>query len=98
MGGDETIPNVPVRAVVSPRQGDATARIQAAIDHIASLPADQHGIRGAVLLAKGRFDVGGGLRITASGVILRGSGAGEDGTTLFAAGHDRRTLITIAGK
>ena len=51
VGGDETIPDVPVRVVVSPRQGDATARIQAAIDFVAALPAsDDRGIRGAVLL------------------------------------------------
>ncbi|MEO6434804.1 MAG: DUF6298 domain-containing protein [Tepidisphaeraceae bacterium] len=101
-GGDETIPNVPIRVVVPPMNGDATARIQAAIDHVTTLSPDEHGVRGAVLLQKGRYEVTGGLRIAASGVVLRGSGAGksggEGGTVLFAAGHDRRTLITIAGK
>src|SRR5688500_5058133 len=95
MGGDAEIPNVPVRVVVPHKDGDATARIQAAIEHVASQPADQ---RGAVLLAKGRFDVSGSLKLAAGGVVLRGSGAGEDGTTIVATGHGRRTLITIAGK
>ena len=94
-GGNAEIPNVPVRVVVPHKDGDATARIQAAIDHVASLPADQ---RGAVLLARGRFDVAGALKIGATGVVLRGSGAGEGGTTILATGNDRRTLITIAGK
>ena len=95
MAGDTEIPKVPVRVVVPHKDGDATARIQAAIDHVASLPGDD---RGAVLLGKGRFEVGGALRITAPGVVLRGSGAGEGGTVVVATGHDRRTLITIAGK
>ena len=97
LGGDEPIPNVPIRVVVTPKPGDATARIQAAIDYVGSLPAvDDRGIRGAVLLNEGTYEVAGGLRIGASGVVLRGSGVRK--TTLIAAGHDRRTLITIAGK
>ena len=48
---------------------------------------------GAVLLQRGRFKVDGGLLIKTSGVVLRGSGMGEEGTVLFAAGTDRRTLV-----
>ncbi|MGB7156797.1 MAG: DUF6298 domain-containing protein [Tepidisphaeraceae bacterium] len=100
MGGDVEIPIAPVRIVVPPKDGDATVRIQTAIDHVASLPVDERGIRGAVLLQRGRYDVAGALRINVAGVVLRGSGigAGENGTTIVATGHDRRTLITIAGK
>ncbi len=94
-GGDASIPDVPVRIVVSPVPGDDTARIQAAIDYVASLSPDQ---RGAVLLLPGRFDIAGEIKITASGVVLRGSGSGEEGTELVATGYDRRTLITVAGK
>jgi len=93
--GDAEIPHVPVRVVVPYKEGDATGRIQAALDHVASLPADQ---RGAVLLDKGRHQVAGSLRLNASGVVLRGSGMGEGGTVIVATGHDRRTLIQIAGK
>jgi hypothetical protein len=98
MGGGVDIPNAPVRVVVPRADGDQTSRIQAALDHVASLQPDDKGIRGAVLLQKGRYDVGGQLKITASGVVLRGSGAGEHGTLLMATGHDRRTLVAIAGK
>src|SRR5690242_871960 len=49
-GGDKEIPDVPVRVVVSPIDGDETARIQKAIDYVSSLPLDTNGIRGAVLL------------------------------------------------
>lgn len=93
-GGDTPIPQVPVRVVVSPVAGDNTQRIQRAIDYVAALPADQ---RGAVLLGKGRFEIAGALKLSASGVVLRGSGAGPEGSTLVATGLDRRTLITIAG-
>ncbi|WP_428937374.1 DUF6298 domain-containing protein [Fontivita pretiosa] len=89
--GEQPIPNVPVRVVVSAVEGDNTARIQAAIDYVSSLPADQ---RGAVLLAKGRYEIAGALKIAASNVVLRGSGPQ---TLLVASGTDRRTLITIAG-
>ena len=97
-GGDKQIPDAPVRVVVAPVKGDETTRIQKAIDYVASLPADTNGIRGAVLLLKGRHEVSGGLVIVNSGVVLRGQGAGEDGTMLVATGLDRRTLIRILGR
>lgn len=97
MGGDEPIPDVPVRVVVSPIPGNNTDRIHSAIDYVAGLPADARGLRGAVLLSKGRYEIYGNLKMSASGVVLRGQGMGDDGTILFAAGLDRRTLIRIAG-
>lgn len=93
--GAAEIPAVPVRVHVKPVEGDNTQRIQAAINHVASLPENQ---RGAVLLAPGRFEVAGSLSIHASGVVLRGSGAGKDGTFLIATGVDRRALIVVSGK
>jgi len=97
-GGDKEIPTAPACVIVSPVKGDETARIQKAIDYAASRPADANGLRGAVLLLKGRHEVLGGLQITNSGVVLRGQGMGEDGTILVAAGEDRRTLISIVGR
>ena len=96
-GGENPIPDVPVRIVVPLKAGDAGLRIQSALDYVGSLPADKQGIRGAVLLEKGTYEVTGSLIIRKSGVILRGSGMGEDGTVLVGTGHDRRTLIRIAG-
>ncbi|MDP4208622.1 MAG: DUF6298 domain-containing protein [Bacteroidota bacterium] len=92
------IPNVPVKVVVPVSKGDATVRIQAALDYVASLAADKDGFRGAVLLEKGTYEVSGQLKITASGVILRGSGMSENGTIVLGTGVDRQTLITISGK
>jgi len=96
-GGDDPIPTVPIRITVPQKDGDATLRIQAALDYVGKLPADAKGIRGAVLLEKGVYEVDGSLLINHSGVVLRGSGMGEEGTILRATGHDRRTLIRIAG-
>jgi len=98
MASNEPIPDVAVKVVVPVKPGDATLRIQSAIDYVASLPADKHGIRGAVLLNKGTYQVNGNLHINASGVVIRGSGMGDNGTVLLAAGTDRATFIKIAGK
>jgi Family of unknown function (DUF6298) len=97
-GGGVAIPDAPVRVVIPPAGGDSGPYIQAAIDYVSALPADDQGIRGAVLLLAGRHEVAGGLRLTAGGVVLRGQGQGPDGTALVAAGTDRRTLIRVLGK
>lgn len=93
---NKQIPTAPVRVTVTPVKGDATARIQQAIDYASALAPDADGLRGAVLLLKGRHEVLGGLIITNTGVVLRGQGVNE--TTLVAAGLDRRTLIRVFGK
>jgi len=94
---EQTIPNVEVKIVVPVTKGDATLRIQSALDYVASLPVDANGCRGAVLLQKGTYEVYGQLRITASGVVLRGSGMNENGTILIGAGTGRLALIKITG-
>ncbi len=96
-GGGQPIPAAPVRVVVVATPGDNTARIQRAIDYVGGLEPDASGMRGAVLLLKGRHEILGGLTIANSGVVLRGQGMGADGTVLVAAGQDRRTVIRIAG-
>lgn len=98
MAGEQPIPTVDSKVTVPARPGDATRRIQAAIDYVASLPIDKNGFRGAVLLEKGVFEVAGSLRITASGVVLRGSGMADGGTKLIGTGYSRENLITIIGK
>ncbi|HEY4789326.1 MAG TPA: hypothetical protein VIH57_24920, partial [Bacteroidales bacterium] len=77
MASDQPIPDVPVRIVVPLTKGDATVRIQAAIDYVGTLQPDKNGIRGAVLLEKGAYEVDGSLKINTSGVVLRGSGMDE---------------------
>ncbi len=96
MASEKPIPTVPVKVIVPVSKGDATLRIQAALDYVASLPVDANGFRGAVLLQKGTYEVLGQLRITASGIVLRGSGVNE--TTITGAGTGRLALIKIVGK
>ncbi len=95
--GRSELPDVPIRIVVEPADGDDGGRIQRAIDDIAGRSPDTAGFRGTILLGPGEFQVSGQLRIAASGVVLRGSGFGEGGSTIIATGTDRRTLIRIAG-
>lgn len=96
MASEKPIPLVPVKVIVPVSKGDATLRIQSALDHVASLPEDANGFRGAVLLQKGVYEVAGQLRITASGVVLRGSGV--NATTINGAGTGRSALIKIIGR
>jgi hypothetical protein len=96
-GADREPPGVPVRAVVSPGDGDDGARIQAAIDRVSKLPMVADGFRGAVLLTPGEYEIGGQIQIATSGTVLRGSGAGSGGAALVATGVDRRTLVRIEG-
>jgi len=65
-----------------PKGADSRARIQQAIDEVSGRRPDALGFRGAVQLEKGKYLVYGQLRISQSGVVLRGAGDGEDGTVL----------------
>jgi PelA/Pel-15E family pectate lyase len=95
---EKAIPEVAAKVAVACKEGDATERIQRAIDYVSSLPVDADGFRGAVVLQKGKYRIEGTLRISASGLVLRGSGYGNEGTVLIGAGTDRATLIRIAGR
>jgi hypothetical protein len=98
MASETPIPEVAIKVVVPVVTGDATVRIQSAIDYVASLPLDKNGFRGTVLLEKGIYQVDGYLKIATSGIVLRGSGADGNGTVLMGAGTDRQTLIRVTGK
>ncbi|MDB6165822.1 MAG: hypothetical protein JWQ83_962 [Lacunisphaera sp.] len=96
-GGNEAIPLVPAKIAVEPDGQHDRERIQAALDLVAAMPREANGFRGAVLLKPGRWLIDGNLHLNASGVVLRGSGDDEKGTTLAATGQSRRTLIEIGG-
>lgn len=92
-GADRELPSAPIRVIVNAIEGDNGKRIQSAINYVASLTADEDGLRGAVLLGPGEHRLGSELRLNASGVVLRGSGA--DRTTIVATGKGRRPLVRI---
>ena len=74
-----------VRLEPDPSGGDDTARINAAIQQVGSRPVRAHGFRGVVELGNGTFRISGwqGILLDQSGVVLRGSGQGPDGTILL---------------
>ncbi len=94
---EQAIPDIPAKAFVSHKDGDQSKEIQAAIDYVSALKPDKKtGFRGAVVLDKGDFTIANALRISKSGVILRGSGL--KATTLHKKGFDRGAVIYIEGK
>ena len=85
--GKEKIPDAPAVIEVKPSGGDDTEAIQAAIDYVSSLPARDDGIRGAVQLSKGVFQVSGMFTMATDGVVLRGSGNDNaNAVDVFATG------------
>jgi hypothetical protein len=100
-GGGVPLPNgIPVRANVSPIYGDDTASIQAAIDQVGSLDPQPDGYRGTVLLSPGVYDIDGTLLLNKCGVVLAGSGDGDDASTstvLRRSGTSLDDVITAGG-
>ncbi|HSV13556.1 MAG TPA: discoidin domain-containing protein [Tepidisphaeraceae bacterium] len=100
MGGGVALPDVPVKRSVEPssdKDADDTARIQAAIDDVAKL-ALAGGFRGAVLLAPGTYNCASPITITASGVVLRGSGAaGPSASTINLTGNPHLAIAVRLG-
>ncbi|MEP4053056.1 MAG: hypothetical protein ABJN22_12510 [Litorimonas sp.] len=95
-GGGVALPSydsIPVRETLSPQPGDDHARIQSAIDAVSTQPSDSRGIRGAVLLTVGDYEVSDTLVISASGVVLRGEGQGVDGTVLTATTTTPQSIL-----
>lgn len=97
MGGGVALPVVPTTLTVKPSPGeDATKSIQDAIDAVAAMPL-KNGFRGAVQLAAGTFSCNKAITIPASGIVVRGSGSGADGTTIMMTG-DKHSAIIISGQ
>jgi hypothetical protein len=90
--GGVRLPAVAVMKKLSPIPGDNTTQIQAAIDTVSDLAAGPDGFRGAVLLQAGEYEVAGTVHIGTSGVVLRGTGSGDDGTIIKLTGSPHRFL------
>ena len=97
MGGGVRLPDVLVRAEVKAEDGDARERIQAAIEKVSKMAPNKGGFRGVVLLRKGIHRIEGTIRITTSGVVLRGEGQSENGTVLVATRRKPHPLIEVRG-
>jgi hypothetical protein len=95
-GGGVALPHVPAKRTVTPSGADDTAAIQKALDEVSALPLVD-GFRGAVELAPATFHCAETLSITASGVVLRGAGNGDRGTTIEMTGAPHLAL-RVAGR
>lgn len=92
-GGGVALPEAQVRQTVTPASGDDGARVQQAINAVSALQPDSSGLRGAVLLKAGTYEVADAVTIRTSGVVLRG----ETGTVIKATGTKVRSLINLSG-
>lgn len=98
-GGGVPLPAAVVKVTLAPASGggDDLARIQAALDEVARLPRGADSLRGAVLLKRGAYRVHGTLKISASGVVLRGEGPEANGTVITATLPRKHTVIEVGG-
>lgn len=93
---EKAIPTIPVSIFVAWQDGDCAGRIQQAIDEVARQKPDANGYRGCVLLGEGVFKISKAIRITTSGIVLRG--VDKHKTVLLKTGADRGAAIYIEGK
>src|SRR6185369_6658616 len=81
MGGGVSIPDIATVQTLNPSGSDDKTALQNAINTVAARPL-VNGVRGALQLGPGTFFVSGQINLTASGVVVRGSGSGTNGTTI----------------
>jgi len=99
-GGGVPLPDAPVLKTVGPVSGDNTEHLQAAIDSMVEFPIDPAtGIRGALRLKPGLYEVSDTLFIRHSGVVLMGAGQGADPEkdTILRRVGTLRTPVILAG-
>lgn len=94
MSGGVAMPHVPALKTIQPTGADDTAAIQSALDKLAQSTSEDH--PGALVLAPGTFHLSAPLCIRSSGLVLRGSGFDEKGTTLQLTGNPHPAVIATA--
>jgi hypothetical protein len=93
---EQPLPMARMEVYVPWKDGDNAARIQKAIDYVSALRPDKTtGLRGAVVLENGTYELSKPLRIAVSGVVLRG--VEKQKTVLKKTGVDRGALLYIEG-
>ncbi len=101
-GGGVPLPTViPVVRTLTPATGDQTARVQAALDEIATLPIQPNGYRGTLQLAAGTWEILGTLRLRADGLVLAGVGDRDDpatNTILRRTGTSQAAIIQAGNR
>lgn len=87
------IPDVEVATFVEWQEGDCSEIIQQAINQVAKMKMNANGHRGTILLGKGTFQLNRPLRMTTSGIVLRGTD--RDHTILQKHGVERGAMIYV---
>ncbi|MFC1619536.1 FlgD immunoglobulin-like domain containing protein [Candidatus Neomarinimicrobiota bacterium] len=99
--GNEPIPNIPVVKTIQPIEGDNTQHINNALFEIVlNYQEGEDGFRGALLLEPGTYEIRGTMNLGYDGVVLRGSGDGDDpvtNTILWATATTPGSTVLIAG-
>jgi len=96
--GEKEIPVVQTIVTVFHGTGDQAENIQKALDSAGTFPLDNNGIRGAVLLSAGTYELSSPIFDTISGVILRGE---SDSTTILRAVGDstlQKSVVVCGGR
>ncbi len=94
LGGGAAIPEVPVKITINPSPigSDQTEEIQTAVDAVSKMKPE-NGFRGAILLAPGKFICSKPITIGINGVVVRGSGSGKNGSTIWMTGSRHAAFI-----
>lgn len=92
--GKKAIPTVDVVFTLEANGVNDEQNIQDAIDRLGQQPLNAAGFRGAILLKKGVYKIPGSIKISKSGIVLRGEG---DETKLIATGKGQRKTIQVSG-
>jgi hypothetical protein len=85
-GGGVALPDAPVAETLAPSGADDTTVLQSALDRVAAVAA-KSGTPQALLLAPGTFHLNAAMKISASNLVLRGSGRDKTTVTLTGAPH-----------
>jgi hypothetical protein len=94
-GGGIDIKLPKVVKTLTPLAGDNTKAIQSALDSIGQLKTDEDGLRGALLLMPGKYNLSESITIKYSGVVLMGEKDQARNTILVATTPKQYTLVRI---
>ncbi len=83
-------------ATLFPSGGDDTYRLQQLIDSVSNLPNTT--IPKVILISKGKYTISSTIKISTSGLIIRGEGSNEDGTVITFTATKQSDLFAIEGK
>ncbi len=96
-GGGVALPDVEVKITLEPGDfsKDDAPRIQEAIEKLGKENPDKNGFRGAILLKKGKYNIGETISLPYSGIVLKGEGNSQEGTVLVGTAKKSYTIISV---